>query len=1073
MASLGKLVADLALDAAQFFTGMTKAEHQAEQFAHKFDKAMLSAAKSFGSFVGGLAGGAALAATFRASLEYAEQIDKLGKQTGIAAEELDRLGIIAKQNGTDVAALAKVHKELGESMLKAQNEGSKEAKIFESLGIATKNAGGGLRSMEAVMGDLGTAFKNSAPGAEQMAVAVALFGKQGIEMLPILRNWAEEQEKARMVQEAFGATTAETTKGADDFGDALTLLGEGARRSFYPIIEEVGGALMRVTMAFISSSKEGGAFGNIMAGIGKGLKDLVELFGSLAIGIGGTFKAMGTGLGAQAAALAALLRGDFSQAWTIAKEGVADTKKILDDTDRAIKDIRQPLIDTGKETNRWADATTNMARAARAATAEVKKQGDTVKVTTDWLRLWAALSKIAAEEWDRLWKEENADDILKQANDLEELVNKLRMEAEQAGMTATEIALLNIERSRQLQLIGQTNPEVIKLINSYHDEARMHVQLRAERERGSQSIKDQSAALSDQQQYWESLADKASDFFAGFINGSRSMKDEIKNLAATFKNVLLKVLFDATVKPFIVRIGMALFGGGAPGMASASGGGGGFDLLSMLGGGGGLDIGGILGGNFGSLMNIGGLSSMFSSMAGSFATSGLGSMMGLSAPLFGVEAAGALGLTGAGAGLMGAMGMLGTVLPYVGIALAIASALGAFERGGPKSGGFAATASLADLGLNERFFTPDQSDSMLQEMVDGIQQTFKTTLEALGGKGSGNFAVGFDTDPEGTANNRLVVGAFVNGKQVYNFKSGDDSLGRDEEALKKALDIESKRALLAALQASDLPAAVGAMLRQFTASTASEADIANAIEGASAIKAVLDILARDPLKDLAETLDAARGGPLYALNKMGEELRKLSMDFDGSAESAKALAAATGDYYKAQMVLLVQLEQLKEQLIGPEGLFAQTAEQFKLASMTEDEQYTYWQQQAAKYQDLLATATTPEDIAKYAQLATQAMTNAFNLLDDEEKKALLDQYLAGLSRLDAITEDRLNDVTDTITNAVATTLSEVGAKLDAFAEKINGAANTNDNAAKVFMAAVNTPIKVSVTVLHDEDELNG
>ena len=50
----------------------------------------------------------------------------------------------------------------------------------------------------------------------------------------------------------------------------------------------------------------------------------------------------------------------------------------------------------------------------------------------------------------------------------------------------------------------------------------------------------------------------------------------------------------------------------------------------------------------------------------------------------------------------------------------------------------------------------------------------------------------------------------VNGQQVYGYSAGE-SLGRDQATLEAAINLQTKRALLAALQASDLPTQIGAV----------------------------------------------------------------------------------------------------------------------------------------------------------------------------------------------------------------------------------------------------------------------
>lgn len=1096
MASLGRLVAEMALDGAQFFSALDKAEYQTQQFAKKFDKSMMDVGKTMLSLAATVVGATALIGQFKESLDYAAQIDKLVKQTDIAAESMDRLGIMAKQNDTDIGALAKIHKELGESMVKSTVEGTKEEAIFKALGLSARDAAtGGMKSMSQMMGELASVFKEGVSPAEQMVVVTALLGKQGVEMLPILKNWTEEQEKAKAVQEAFGAVTDKSRIAADDLGDSLTILGEGMRRSMLPVVEELGDMMPKVTKAFMEFASSDTVIKDSMTGIGKAIRIVIETIAAMILALAGLAKASGQWIAAMAVASEQAKSLDFKGAFKTLIEGGKDVMKTAESTNDAIGEMFKPPdvkpVATAYDFIARMVKTYELNQAAAAAATDKNTKAQKIASTglDDYTKAWIEFVKV----WDKAW-EEGYQEITKQSKAIDDHIKNLEDEAYAVGATALEIDLLANTRKFDALMTGAENDEARKVIQTQKEYAEGLIRNKHLRKGDADAAKNQVDAMKaeaewlqknydEQLKYWEDIADKAGDFFAGFLDGSKKASDVVKQLTATIKATLMKVLFDMTVRPFIVKVGMALTGAAVPGMASASGGGG--DLLSSLfggSGGGGLDFSSLfgnmgmgssiltslgagitgLGGNF-----FGGLGSGIAGISELGAwTAGMGSFSAAGGAFAAGNIAG-----GMGSALAGVLGTVGAAMPYIAAAYMIANALGVFDRGGPKGGGFATSGGNflgpEFKGDNFRYFTPNDSDSMMQKLVDGLKLSYDQTLKALGGKGNASFAAGFDVDPQGTASNRAHIGAYVNGKLVYDYKSGDDSLGRSDEELKKALDIESKRALLAALQASDLPAAVGAMLKQTLASTATEEEIAGAIEGAGALKVVLDTIVRDPLVDLADVLKAAGESPLQKLNSMGAALIKLTEEFDGSTESAKQLAAATGDYYKAQIELLAQIEMMKKSLVGPGGMFENTAQQFKLDAMTNDEQYKYWQDQQALLLKQLEVASDPAEIARLSQAANQAFQNAWNLMTPEQQKASLKEYLDNLKVVQDLTEKRLNEATDTILTAVDTTLTSVGVKLDDFATKINDAAKTQNDAALKQLAAANMPVKVDVTVTLD------
>lgn len=267
--------------------------------------------------------------------------------------------------------------------------------------------------------------------------------------------------------------------------------------------------------------------------------------------------------------------------------------------------------------------------------------------------------------------------------------------------------------------------------------------------------------------------------------------------------------------------------------------------------------------SFGSMAGPG-LTSLFGAgqglggMATSFATSSIGAALGLSESVAG--GAGSM-LTGAGSALQG----VATAAPYLAIGLALYSAF-AKKRGGPKSGG-----SYSSTG--ERLFTPNGSDGDLAGVGGGILGSASKLAGLYGGSASGlQIGLGFDTDPQGTASNRIA--SFVRtagGASVLNNTAGRD-VGRDEATLKAELEVESKRVLLAALQASDLESGFAELFKRLDPAEAAPEAIDNILALASNIRTLgesakdmpgvmgsvadLSVAARESLLSLAGGIDA-------------------------------------------------------------------------------------------------------------------------------------------------------------------------------------------------------------------------
>ena len=298
----------------------------------------------------------------------------------------------------------------------------------------------------------------------------------------------------------------------------------------------------------------------------------------------------------------------------------------------------------------------------------------------------------------------------------------------------------------------------------------------------------------------KSLTDSLMRGFEGGKGFLQNLVDTAKNL---FQSMILRPTIQAIVGPIAGGIGSAFSGA-----ANAATGGGGGGIGSVL-------------------SSVGSLGSLSSFAATGFMNTivGTGTMSGLSAA----------GSLISGGSVMGGIGMgLGAVAPWLLGGLAIASLFS--KKGGPKSGGSFST-------NGERLFTPNSSDADLAAM--GLGGQVSALAGMLGGSFGGSLGIGFDTDPEGTAQNRVAsyVRDAAGGLLFDNITSRE--VGRDQDKLQAELQTEAQRVLIAAMQGSKLPEAYAAYFRQFDPATLNaqqgEAIIAAATNARSMTQAVQDL----------------------------------------------------------------------------------------------------------------------------------------------------------------------------------------------------------------------------------------
>jgi hypothetical protein len=339
-------------------------------------------------------------------------------------------------------------------------------------------------------------------------------------------------------------------------------------------------------------------------------------------------------------------------------------------------------------------------------------------------------------------------------------------------------------------------------------------------------------AAADSKKAWQDTANTIESsltdaLMRGFEDGKGFLQNLINTTKNLFNTLVLRPIIQATVQPLAAG---ALSFLGLGGTANAAGGaaGGGSGLLGSL-------------GSIGGLFGVGGL--------GGALTAGAGWLTGATTLGGSFAAAGSLIGTGTLAGSMSGLAMgAGALAPFVLGALALNSIFGK-KRGGPKLGGSFST----DAGA--RLFTPSGADEEAGALGQSALGSISDLATQLGGTaGQFNLGIGFDSDPQGTAGNRIA--SYLrdsSGRSLLDNTIGRD-VGRDDAALKSGLGDETARLVLAGLQASNLPEVVKTYLAGINVATFSASQLDSTIAAAKALlpavetpeKTLLDRALEDP-----------------------------------------------------------------------------------------------------------------------------------------------------------------------------------------------------------------------------------
>jgi uncharacterized protein YoxC len=486
------------------------------------------------------------------------------------------------------------------------------------------------------------------------------------------------------------------------------------------------------------------------------------------------------------------------------------------------------------------DQVTRMAENAAGVWRLVEAYQAQQKVEQDLIRIRERTSAIQQRELEGL---NNYTDSLA------DTLQRLREEGEEIGASTSKLTALTLAR---MDAVIARKEEVLFMYKNIEgmgkEIAALESQLALLRQIREQT--GNNAAARAQVEVAEATADAWAKTFEDITSAGASFiedlvtngSDAFENLWENFKRWALQAFAKIAAQEIVVNLVGSISGAGGSTISGLLGGGGGGigDILGGLLGGGGGGGGGILGGLLGGI--------------GQSVSSGLFSLLGgagtsqaalLAAQTAGFGTAGVTAtlsaLGGAGGLFAGATSAVLAALPVVGwIAAAGAAIYSIFgDDSVPKTGGSGGRGINLGSGeqwaIERRMFTPNDQDAPIQKLVNTITTDFGKIANALGANSGGfGFMLGYDAHEEyGNRVSALVQDA--SGKTLY--EATDVDAGEDIEG---ALSLQAQRAILAALQAADMPKYLSDVFDSISAADASSEDIQGVIEFAQGLKIVVD-----------------------------------------------------------------------------------------------------------------------------------------------------------------------------------------------------------------------------------------
>src|SRR5688572_18274942 len=318
MATAGSVTIDLLMRTGSFTTD----SERARKALRDLNKESVDFAKGAATALLGLAGTAA--AAFLALERGAAAIGKfkdLGDVIGDTGQAVASLQSAADVSGTSLDTVTAASVRLTAALSKTDDESKGAGAALKALNLPLEEFKrlNPVQQIDAVSKALG-GFED---GAEKTAVAVALFGKAGAQLLPFLRE-LNSQGGPRVI------ITQEQIDAADRFSDSVGLLKSQVRQLGQSVLAD----LLPPFQAFVDEISQADRALSIFEVAGSAVRVFFETITVLGANVIFVFKGIGTEIGGIAAQMAALARLDFQGFNAISKAIKEDAARARAELDR-------------------------------------------------------------------------------------------------------------------------------------------------------------------------------------------------------------------------------------------------------------------------------------------------------------------------------------------------------------------------------------------------------------------------------------------------------------------------------------------------------------------------------------------------------------------------------------------------------------------------------------------------------------------------------------------------------------------------------------------------------------------
>lgn len=281
--------------------------------------------------------GVALGQSLKSAVDRMDDMGKAAQRMGVGVENLSRLGYAARLSDVSIEQLGTSMNKLNRNMAAiAAGDGGEAGRAFRAIGVSVTDAAGQLKSGDQVMREVADRFSRMQDGAGKTAIAMAIFGKSGADMIPLLNGGSAAMRELGDEADRTGQTISESAaRNAEVLNDNITRL-QGRAEGFanllaqklIPDLIDWSDRLLGVADSASAAESAMGGFDAAKKGLGEYIETSFTEFkaiSNLASGVSDAFDKLAIG----SAADAAKTLGDAWRSSTEVMHGAATSVEML------------------------------------------------------------------------------------------------------------------------------------------------------------------------------------------------------------------------------------------------------------------------------------------------------------------------------------------------------------------------------------------------------------------------------------------------------------------------------------------------------------------------------------------------------------------------------------------------------------------------------------------------------------------------------------------------------------------------------------------------------------------------